>query len=253
MKPLRVAAIIAGEPRFSEEFDHFIRHLQGFHYIDWYFFLWSKSRTSNPYHSGLIGPSWLDLTKVKAYELFSKLLVSEGHNIGDIVVANPLAYQLNFEPLHVSHCTPNPANVWSMWQSWYNGFKLLERSRRDYDLVIRTRGDISLSEPLCLQRIHTLIEEDASRVIVPNNRWYGYSRWICDSMAISSYANMQQYCSVIDSIPQFQSEGFIFHPETCLAEHLFRSRLTVVRHDFDIDIRHLAGDNGLTISYGRWL
>jgi hypothetical protein len=47
MSKLQVAALISGEPRFSEELDHFIKHLTGYASITWFFFLWKTPKNDS--------------------------------------------------------------------------------------------------------------------------------------------------------------------------------------------------------------
>jgi hypothetical protein len=249
---VNVAAMITGEPRFCEELDLFISNLIGHATITWFFFLWKVPITGNIYHKGLIAPYWQNVDYDKAYDKIRTNLTNRRiHQIGALEIVDPEPYELDFNPRNVTNCCARPANVWGMWQAWHHGYKQIESSGKQFDLVLRIRGDISLSEPLNLKKIKRLIDDQPNRLIVPNNRWHGYSRWICDNMAISSMQNMAIYCDVIKSIPSFQEEGFIFHAETCLAEHLHRNGIEVVRHNFDIGIRHL--DNGAGAGkHGRW-
>ena len=252
MSKLQVAALISGEPRFSEEFDHFIKHLTGYAKITWFFFLWKTPNSTSIHSNQFVAPYWQNVDYDRSYKMIRDNLPNN-HDIGSIKIEDPQNYALNFDVRNRAPCCHRPENVWSMWQSWYHGYKLIEDSKKKFDLVLRVRGDISLSEPLNLSKIKTMIDKKPNRVIVPNNNWHGYSRSICDNMAISRMKTMNIYCSLKNSIAQFQEEGVIYHPETCLAEHLFRNNLEVVRHTFDIGLRHLGlPENPYGIKYGRW-
>lgn len=248
---VNVAAMITGEPRFCEELDLFVSNLVGYATITWFFFLWRIPRTGNVYHSGLVAPFWANVNYDDAFnKIRTNFKNKRIHHIGALDIVDPEPYALPFKPRNVTNCCPKPENVWGMWQAWYHGYKQIENSGTQFDLVLRIRGDISISQPLNLRKIKRITDEDPKKLILPNNRWHGYSRWICDNMAIGTMETIKTYCDVHKSIPALQEEGFIYHPETCLAEHLFRNNIELVRYPFDIDIRHLApGGAG---RHGRW-
>jgi hypothetical protein len=93
------------------------------------------------------------------------------------------------------------------------------------------------------------IDETPSKLFVPNNEWFGFTRRINDWTAISSMENIGVYCRVKESVPILQTEGVVFHPENTLAEHLFRNDIDYYDQKFEADLKHRTS---WVIDFGTW-
>jgi len=248
-KKLNIAILIAGEPRFGPEVQRTIANLEGYATITWFFFLWDVPKSANLYNHQLIPPYWLNITYEKAVEKIKSNVGNKRSKIGTLKIANPADYALDFPIKNRAHCCFNEYNVWSMWQSWYHGYKLIEDYGQKFDLVLRLRGDCAIIDKVNLIELKKSIDETPSKLFVPNNEWFGFTRRINDWTAISSMENIGVYCRVKESVPILQTEGVVFHPENTLAEHLFRNNIDYYDQKFEADLKHRTN---WVIDFGTW-
>ena len=113
----------------------------------------------------------------------------------------------------------------------HNGVARADKLRRDhehfnnfrYDLVLRSRSDITFDQPVNLRRLLRAAQE---HIITPRNGHYreGY----CDQFAIGSSVNMTTYSTVFDKIEAYLKEGLPLHSETLLRRHLEGADLPIL-------------------------
>lgn len=254
MKRLKIAALIAGEPRFTEDFDVFLQRTSSYE-IDWFFMLWSKSGLSNSYFkSSLVPEYWNDVSYDAAYSKLLQNLPSQ-HNIAKLEILNQDNFKLD-RTIKNKPPETNAENCWLMFQGLKEVEKLIPVDA-SYDLVVRTRPDLMIQSPIDLHEINQILEESPNSLIMPQNFWFGYGPVANDVFAIAKPEVMKIYCDVISSIPKFQETGVRFHPETMLATHLQQHNINVIRHNFEIELRYVNAKkehiHGPRIpSFGRW-
>lgn len=253
---MRIAAIMAGEPRFCREFDLFIDSLKNYQQVDWYMFFWSNSRAGGTHGFDLVAPQWLSVDRTWAIEKLRSTLPTS-HRIVGLVLADRNSVQ-----------TPQIANkagetnverMWGMYNSLQQA-DLLRRSAEQqlgrYDLVIRARPDVGLTGTVDLEQLAQLVEQNPRALITPTAEVHGYGHRINDMIAFGSSESMTVYCDAVQWIPEYYNRGLIFHPETMLAYHCAQQGLDVIQKDFgSIVLRKLGTQipNGPYISdYGRW-
>lgn len=247
---LKIAILIAGEPRFGPEVNKTVDNLDGYANITWFFFLWEIPKTSNVQHHSLVAPYWQNITYQKALDKIRSNIGPKKYNkIGALKIVKPEPYKLNFAVKNRANCCLNEANVWSMWQSWYYGYELLANHGEEYDLVLRLRGDCFPIQKLDLLELKDIIDKNPKKLFVPSNEWFGFTRRINDWMAISSMKNIETYCRVKESVPILQNEGVVYHPENTLAEHLYRNGIDYHDKKFEAELKHRKS---WTIDYGNW-
>ena len=247
---MRVAITVAGEPRFCEEFDHFLDKLTGFDQIDWYFFLWKESYPHPFYKSNLIAPNWRVIDQDWATQKITENLPAN-HRLAKLVLAD----QKDYESPPVSGNIGYQVNVYNVWKM-YQSLKESDALRNDetYDLVIRTRPDVMLEQDVDLTEIYQQLQLSPKSIIFPNNHWHGNPA-INDWTAISTPDNMSIYSSVIDNIKLYYDMNIQFHPETLLGFHVRHQGLDPVAGNFGVGLR-LLGQNVPGVTYyskfGRW-
>jgi hypothetical protein len=251
---MKIAVLISGEPRFCEEFDQQLSQYTDYDTIDWYFFLWQNNTA--PHHTGIevVSPFWQTIDEVSARQKLETNLPAN-NRLAKISVVDKDDYKINFEPKNKSSET-NAENTWLKFNGFYRVNQLLKSSTKNYDLVVMTRPDICLENKLSFKYIKHELDRSPDLVMTPNNWAHGYGRKICDNFAISKPNIMDVYCNLINYIPEFQKEGFIFHPETMLAEHLFRNNIEIVKGEFSMQLRNLGKRDPVKhyiSNFGRWV
>lgn len=243
---MRVAALIQGDPRFCSEFDLFLENLVGYDQIDWFFYLWEKSPPTANLVGGsghrVVAPSWQNITKEWAYNKIQSHLPDD-HYIADIVLDDQERLVFKEITENVAHETIQ-SNVWKMWFSQYKVNELKSRYEKAngfiYDMVIRTRPDIALLDPLDLEIVKCHLDNRPNMILMPANKHCGYGIKVCDLLGIGSSQNMNVYCDLYNQALKHHSKGIIFHPETLLGVHLLKNNLYFRYGTFEIDFRFLG-------------
>lgn len=256
MKKLKIAAMISGEPRFTEDFDVFLDRTSKYD-IDWYFMLWQTSGYNSNAHfkNSLIPDFWKSISYDSAIQRLNEYLPST-HKVAKLALLDQNQFKLNIEIKNKDRDT-RAENCWLMFQGLKQVSNLVSETSKDYDLVIRTRPDLTIDRPLDLSAINDLLASSPNSIVMPKNYWFGYGPTASDVFAIATPEVMKVYCDVISSIPKFQEEGRLFHPETMLAMHLQNHNINLIRHDFEVELRYINArkdhPHGPRIpSFGRW-
>lgn len=254
---MRVAAIMAGEPRFCKEFDLFLDSLGPDVQVDWFMYFWSNSRQGGTHGFDLVAAPWLKPDQHWAYEKLEKEL-PHGHRVRSLVFADRHRVRA---PNIVNRA--GETSVERMW-GMYNSIHQADRLRRswettnnfEYDLVIRTRPDVGYTGTIDLEAVHKLLENNPKRLVTPNKEIHGYGYRMNDMLAIGTSSSMTSYCDCVNWIPRYHAQGLIFHPETQLAFHCEQQGLEVIPMDFGNTVLRQMGQqipNGPYLSdYGRW-
>ena len=194
---MKVAFIISGLPRFRPEFDDQLKNLYGFDQADWFFLLWKNANDSN------VPPAWpvnnIELTK----ERIEKNLPSN-HKIAQLELVDPPPYIYNDRPLNLTEWTTAP-NIWYMWY----GLKTVNQMRINYelmhgkyDLVIRTRPDISINNLINLSEAKQWLDQHPLSIITPadgRTNLIGYP--VNDQFAIGIGETINTYCCLLYTSP----------------------------------------------------
>lgn len=98
-----------------------------------------------------------------------------------------------------------------------------------YDIVIRTRFDLSIDSPL------NYIIPDENLLYIPKG-W----DWRCgynDVFAIGNSKSMNYYSNTFNNLIQILNYGHILHPESLLKVHLDMGGLQIIRPVMDLSLR----------------
>lgn len=250
---MKVAIIIAGEPRFCKEFDLFIDNLIGYTQVDWYFYLWNESQVHPSIGNELVAPSWNKINEEWAFKKIRENL-PDNHNIAKLVVAdqNNFNFTINTDPGRVGWMC-RPAGIWKQWCVLKEA-DLFRRSQ-NYDLVIRTRNDMGVTPELNLNNIMSIIENNPNTIIMPKTNWFGGAN---DLFAISSAKNMEIYFNLVDYIEEYHmNHNCIYGSESLLAHHLRHHGLNSIPGDFETPLRSLGKwrafpEGPYWSNFGRW-
>ena len=242
---MKVAVLIQGDPRFCSEFDLFLENLQECDQVDYFMYLWENNTPTANLAAGeghqVVAPSWRRVNRSWALNKFLNNLPSH-HRVVNLTLANQDS--IVHETL-TENCAQETrqANVWKMWYSLHHANKLRIEYEREhnfsYDLVIRTRPDVAIMNPIRAPHLKDQLDKDTNLVIIPNNKRCGYhGTWMCDLFAISSPETMTVYCDLYNQALTHHKAGVIFHPETMLGQHLQRNNYRYEPGGFEIEFRH---------------
>jgi hypothetical protein len=213
---MRVALCLSGQPRLENGcLEHQFNFLHGVADIDVFAHIWNGFPEGND----------------RFVEELKKRLAPRGTVVK---VAFSDCYQWE-RPMNFSYY---PENAWAEFNRrpvntiiMYNGVARADQLRRDhefrndfrYDLVIRSRSDITFDQPVHLRR---LLGAARDYVVTPRNGHYreGY----CDQFAVSSSVNMTIYSGLFGKIETYLTEGLPLHSETLLRRHLTAADLPIL-------------------------
>jgi hypothetical protein len=237
----KTALLLTGNPRFSIDFDSQLQNLTK-SAIDLYIVFWRRPFGWDP----KISENWCNLKS--AGEVRDKLQahLPPWYKIKFIEVLDPSA--IEDIPREYEAYNSTPTNVWQQ----YKCLQYCDKWRReldDYDLVIRSRTDFGLSEPIDLKLAHRCLLESPGTIYTPNNQRYGYAPNFNDQFAIGLPVAMSIYADAVDYFDQMYNQGVKYNPEYLVQTHLANHGITWPQTSFEI-VRDPA--HWVPIEHGKW-
>ena len=244
---MKVAIMVSGLPRFTENFDILLENLQHYNQIDWFFYLWKSNHQYDP----RISPNWCN----NRSDLYRRLVsyMPSNNFVASVQLADMPVFDESkkYNTMEVA----NPLRVWTM----YCGIKSVNRIREQheishgkYDLVIRTRVDGMIDRPIYLDRAKEwLMRQPFETLIIPANGRLGFVPFgqtlnpVNDNFAIGESCTMSTYSRVLDYIDQYTEEGIPMTAESMLGYHLLKNNIQTPESSFEY---HIGIGN-----FGRWL
>jgi len=245
---MKTALLISGNPRFSADFDSQLENLQNSD-IDVYIVFYRRPEGLDP----KISLNWCNLED--GDQIRKKL---KNHLPSNYAIKHAEVLDENyFGPLPFDYESHNstPHNVWQQ----YNILKYCDSVRRrtdHYDLIIRSRPDLGLSQPIDLLLAYQTLLNNPNLVFTPNNQRYGYvidkdgcRTGFNDQFAIGLPHVMTLYCNSVDYFHQLYMEGIKYNPEYLVQTILYKSYVTWPPTSWNI-IRDPA--HYMPIVHGKW-
>jgi hypothetical protein len=128
------------------------------------------------------------------------------------------------------------ANLVSMISMWYKTLRANQLKKKyenlmgvKYDLILKTRPDIILEEPI------ELIQSDS--LAIPFG--WDWSEGINDLMAWGNQSNMETYCELFYSFVSLSNSMDKINPETMLKEYLKIKNIKTERPKVDLTLRDM--------------
>lgn len=256
---MRVAILLSGEARFCKDFDSQISCYNDYDQIDWFVSFWDKTNIDDR----RISPSYQAKTDQELQTFLEQKLLSLGdnrHKIADCKILNheylePMPQ--DYQPYYVV----SSQGVWDQFQ----GIKFVNKLRlayeqeqgQTYDLVIRSRPDISLSQSISLSEIDKMTANQKI-IVMPNNERRGHFQF-SDVYAIGSSQTMNDYANAVDKFDNVHTRGIPWNPEWLMGAALYSQSYTWPSTNFNAVIRKhgkwLDNDKGYQDFYpefGRW-
>ena len=236
---MRIAIQLAGQPRFTGDFDFFLKNLKGYDCADWFCYITNNNNVSN---FKLPLEQWKEFDKDWAVNKLQSRL-PKNNFVRSFEISDCEQVELPIEP---PACPPGFYKMWyNIYQS--NQLRLAYEKNNDirYDMVIRIRPDVGLEDELDLRTIGDI---DKS-IIFPNNQWAPQNpssghyiidpKQACDQFAISLSNEMNVYSDLIHyaaTYPYTQDRHW-WHCEATLAHHLDINSIHTIRGNFNISLR----------------
>jgi hypothetical protein len=244
---MKTAILLQGDPRFCKEFDLFLENLKGFDQVDYFIYFWENNYATADLIGSrghqIVAPFWQQVDRENALKKFKKCL-PPGHTIVSFQLANQ--EDILITPITENICrSTNFSNMWKMLNSLYmsNQSRVAHELANNftYDLVIRSRPDVALMNPMYADQLKSNLEVNKKRIIIPNNKVCGHNGIvICDLFGVGTSHDMTIYCDLYNQVLTHHKEGTIFHPETMLGVHLLKNGLNWMPGGFNIEFRHLG-------------
>ena len=243
---MKVAITIAGLPRFTRDFDDFLEKLKDYDQVDWFFYLWNRPDDQ------FVPPNWPanDVDAIRA-KLLSNLPAN--HTIAYLDVHEMPVYNVT-RPLNTTPWTSLPG-VWYM----YKGMKLVNEKRIEYemqhgkyDLVIRSRGDISVTQEISCRAAAHYLQQNPPSILMPNDHRMGLQgRLVCEAFGIGKGDTMSTYSTLFDHLFEYNDQGCMYHPETLTAHHLTVNNIFTPPTNFGFIFRNYNRPEWV-LDWGRW-
>jgi len=247
---MKVAILISGRQRFTREFDDFLNSLSNYNQLDWYFLLWNTTHEQDV----RIPPNWpIEVGAVRNH-IQSRLPAKS--NIVHLSIEEPPVFDetksYNLTPWTIA------SHTWTMYYGIYHVNQIREQ-HGPYDLVIRTRPDIGITETLDLVAIHQQLILNPTTVLTPRNHRYGMHGGapISDLFGIALPDVMSIYADAFNQINDQQVQGIPFTGESVLAYHLTQKGIQYPLTNFHSVMRLYTNHGGpyvddSNIEYGKW-
>jgi len=228
---MRIAIQLSGQPRFTGDFDFFLKNLKGYDQADWFCYITNNNNVSSV---KLPLDQWKNFEKDWAVNKLQSRLPNNNF-VTAFAISDCEQVKLPIEPPECPH------GFYKMWYNIYqsNQLRLVYEKTNDikYDMIIRVRPDVGLEDELDLN----LLKDMDNSIIFPQNQWAGHTTnpQACDQFAISLSESMNIYSYLIyhaETYPYTQNR-YWWHCESNLAHHLNVNSINTVRGNFNISLR----------------
>ena len=241
---MKVAILISGEFRFCQDFDKQIENYQGFDKIDWFVSAWDRRRSDDR----RIPPSWTAQTAKEAKQYLEQRLLGvcdNRHSIADcsiIDAAEVPPMPRDYPPFYIV----TSLGCWQQFQSLKMCNQLRvnrEAVEGKYDLVIRSRPDLSLNHVLNLKMISQSLAAHPNAILIPKNERRANHPQFSDVYAIGTSDTITTYCNAVDDFDWAFQTGTPWNPEWLMQRVLMHRGLVWPMTDFEVVMRQ----------HGKWI
>jgi hypothetical protein len=229
---MKIAILIAGEPRFCGHLDTFINNLQGYSQVDWFFYLWEE--TQMKYSVMQVPEKWAKIPSKEWAVTTIQEKLPKHHHIVDLTIGHQSQAPDGTVAIYKQHWSLNQVDLMRQQYETVHG---------KYDLVIRARLDLAINSPIDLGHFKEQIDQNSKLIFMPKNSRHGSPHPINDQFAISSSDNIKIYANLINNI----NNNIQIHPETQLSHHIRENGLVMKEEINNGPLK----DPGVP-DFGRW-
>jgi hypothetical protein len=189
-----------------------------------------KSNLLDRYNTDVFISTWNSHNVHQSINLFNPISVDiENYEFG---------FQSKWNELvsHNEYKLETNANLVSMISMWYKTLRANQLKKKyenligvKYDLIIKTRPDIILEEPI------ELVQSD--NLVIPFG--WDWSEGINDLIAWGNQSNMETYCELFYSFVSLSNSMDKINPETMLKEYLKIKNIKTERPKVDLTLRDM--------------
>jgi len=238
---MKTALLLTGNPRFSIDFDSQLKNLTNSE-IEIFIAFWRRPEGVDP----KLSPNWCNLKD--GSEVYKRLLPHLPSNYRITVCEvfdDSFAGQIpqEYEPYNST-----PVNVWQQYKLLQHAYQAI-RQLGYFDLVVRSRPDLGLSEAIDLELARSCLLQTPNCIYTPNNQRYGYFPNFNDQFAIGLPHIMEIYCNAVDTFDTLYRQGVKYNPEYLLQTHLANYGISWPETSWEI-VRDPA--HYVPISHGKW-
>jgi hypothetical protein len=198
---MRTALLISGHARFCAEFDIQLDNLKNSD-IDWYVTFWKIRRGEEGWRDWWISPSWTATTDEEA-RAFIEPRLPAGHRLVDVRLVDPD----EFPPLprqYVDRVRCDPKALFQQFWMVYQCDLLRQKHKIEYDLLIRSRGDLGLRNSIDLYQAHQFLLNNPDVILTTDDR---RGNLIDDVFAIGLSETMQRYSDMVNHFDRVYMEN----------------------------------------------
>jgi hypothetical protein len=249
---MKVACLISGQPRFCKSFDIQLQHLKNDTEIDWFFSIWKNNKSPGK----VVTPPALVTTDTDSAKEYICSKLPTGHRLIDLEAVEEPDVSHIVEKNYLRAGRP-PEHVYLMYLGMYmaNQLKLKhEAINGKYDLVIRTRPDLSLNRDIDLPELKKYIEQNTNLIVTPRNWRHGVGP-TNDQFAIGLSSTIDLYADAVNNLDSIYNSILEYGPETLLYHHFRRLGIVDRLGLFEVDIRghYYTENNKQIIETGTWM
>jgi len=231
---MKIAILLPGQPRFTQDFITFITNLTGYDQADWFVYI-TNNNVSNFKWCVTMNPLWTVFDPAWALEKIKSWLPNN-NTIRSFEISDD--FQLPIIPVVNLFEVDKPDNVQKMFYNIYKADCLRqqfeEANNFKYDLVIRTRADLGITSELDLRQLTI----EPTQIVMPSNEWHGNPR-ANDQFAIGNSNIMKIYSTLFTRIKEINDSGFRFHPESMVGHNLAQNGISYLPGSFKTTLRSM--------------
>jgi hypothetical protein len=248
---MKVACLLSGQPRFCKSFDAQLQHLKNDDTIDWFVCIWKNNQ--QPLIKTVIPPALLNTDTASATEYIASRLPT-GHRLVSLSAVDELDTAHIIEKNYRRSGWPLPEHIYLMYHGIYmaNQLKLQHEAKfGQYDLVVRTRPDLSLDKDFDLPMAKSWLDQHENAIITARNQRHGGAN---DQFAVGHSKTIDAYADIANNLQAIYDEGVEYAPESLLLRHFQRAQISDMVGDFDVHLRehyHIENNRHI-VDLGSW-
>lgn len=248
---MKVACLLSGQPRFCKSFDAQLQHLKNDDTIDWFVCIWKNNYL--PSGIEIIPPALLNTDTECATE-YIQTRMPPGHRLVKLSAVDELDTAHIIEKNYRRSGHPRPEIIYLMYHGIYmaNQLKLQHEEKfGQYDLVVRTRPDLSLRQDLDLPQVKTWLDQHENAIITPRNQRHGGTN---DQFAVGHSKTIDAYADIANNLQAIYDGGVDYGPESMLHAHFQRAQIKDLTGDFDAHLleHYRIENNRHIVDLGSW-